>query len=63
MTARRVFLAAGVLLSVLWVVCWNLAVDRNSHVAVYQWAVGNGLAALAGAAYGAAALARSRPTL
>lgn len=53
------YVAAGVLASALWVGCWAVTDLPGSSAVTLQWAAGNALALLAGAAFGAAAVTRS----
>ena len=63
MGRRDRFVAWGLLLTVLWLGCWAVTIvpDPAGTVEVWRWAVGNALAGLAGAAFGAAAVTRSPP--
>jgi hypothetical protein len=59
-TQRQLCLiAAGALLVVFWFACWAATVAPGSPAETMQWAAGNVLALLAGAAFGAAVATRS----
>ncbi|MEW4568763.1 hypothetical protein AB1L88_12930 [Tautonia sp. JC769] len=57
---RPWFLAAAVGGSILWLGCWAATVVPGSSAVTMQWALGNLLAALTGAAIGVAVVCRSR---
>jgi membrane associated rhomboid family serine protease len=52
-------IAVGALLLVFWFACWAATVVPGSPAETTQWAAGNVLAFLAGAAFGAAVATRS----
>jgi hypothetical protein len=60
MRRRPLLASTGLLLSVLWLVCWAATVVPGSAAVTMQWVAGNAMAALAGAAFGAAAATRSK---
>jgi hypothetical protein len=54
---RWKLLGAGVFFAVMWFACWAVTTVPGSLAAAHQqWTFGNGLAFLAGAAFGAAAV-------
>jgi hypothetical protein len=55
---RARFVVAGLAFSVMWLGCWAATVVPGSPAVAMQWAGGNVLAALAGAAFGVASVAR-----
>lgn len=55
---RSWYLVAGILAAALWFVCSAATVLPGSAAESYQWALENVLALLAGAGFGAAAVAR-----
>lgn len=55
---RSKMVAVGLLASAAWLACWAATVVPGSSAVTVQWAVGNGLAFLAGGAFAAAFLGR-----
>lgn len=56
---RSWYVVAGILASALWFVCSAATVIPGSAAESFQWALDHVLAVLAGAAFGAAAVARA----
>ena len=52
---RTLLIGAGCFLAALWASCWSATVVPGSSAVIMQWITGNALAALTGAAFGAAA--------